>query len=62
VSEGDYDRIIVSTLPRRVSKWLRRDLPRRVAELGVPVEAITAGERTPERDLSILRAIGSGQG
>ena len=62
VSEGNYDRIIVSTLPRRVSKWLRRDLPRRVAELGVPVEVVVAGDRKPERDLSILGAIGSGQG
>ncbi|HEY6889649.1 MAG TPA: hypothetical protein VI300_17760, partial [Solirubrobacter sp.] len=36
-----YDRVIVSTLPRRVSKWLRRDLPRRVAALGVPVDVVT---------------------
>jgi hypothetical protein len=41
LSERSYERVIVSTLPRRVSKWLRRDLPRRVESLGVPVEVIT---------------------
>jgi hypothetical protein len=42
---GDYDDVIVSTLPRRVSQWLRRDLPRRVQNLGVPVSVVTAVER-----------------
>ncbi len=41
LAQGSYDRVIVSTLPRRVSKWLRRDLPRRVEALGVPVDVVT---------------------
>jgi hypothetical protein len=41
VAENRPDLIVISTLPRRVSKWLRRELPRRVEALGVPVTVIT---------------------
>jgi hypothetical protein len=40
-----FDEIIVSTLPTRVSKWLRLDLPHKVAGLGLPVTTVTAKSR-----------------
>ncbi len=42
---GDFDEIILSTLPRHVSHWLHLDLPSRVAHLGLPLTTIVAGER-----------------
>ena len=41
---GAYDEVIVATQPNRLSRWLRIDLPRRVAALGVPVTAVAAAE------------------
>jgi hypothetical protein len=40
VGERQFDEIIVSTLPPRMSKWLRRDLIGRIEGLGLPVIAI----------------------
>ena len=37
-----FDEIIISTLPTRVSKWLRLDLPHKAAGLGLPVTTVTA--------------------
>lgn len=46
VNVGDYDEIVVSTLPRRVSRWLHLDLPHKAAGLGLPVAHVEAGEET----------------
>jgi hypothetical protein len=48
VRDGHFDEIIVSTLPKKTSTWLRRDLVRKIEGLGLPVTTVTpraTGER-----------------
>jgi len=40
VRVGRFDEIIVSTLSKKASKWLRHDLVRKVEGLGLPVTAV----------------------
>jgi hypothetical protein len=44
VNRHRFDEIILSTLPGRVSRWLRLDLPSKVAGLGLPVTVVTPSE------------------
>jgi hypothetical protein len=61
VDDGHYDEIVISTLPRRVSKWLRRDLPNRVGSLGLPVTVVTPDrERLQEKVATGAGGMGTG--
>ncbi len=42
LEQSNFDEVIISTLPRRVSHWLRLDLPARVERLGVAVTVVEA--------------------
>jgi hypothetical protein len=50
VTSTGIDEIIISTLPARVSRWLRLDLPHRLQQFGLPITVVTA--RQSERPVS----------
>ena len=66
VHAHDFDEIIISTLPKQLSKWLRRDLIHRVETLGLPVTAVVprrakvAIQDSPETTRGIGMGIGGG--
>ena len=47
VNVRGFDEVIISTLPARVSKWLRLDLPSKVGGLGLPVTTVIVSDRAP---------------
>jgi hypothetical protein len=46
IREGDFDEVIVSTLPKQRSMWRRRDLIRRIEGLGLPVTAVVPRQKS----------------
>jgi hypothetical protein len=48
---GHYDEIIISTLPKRVSRWLKLDLPSKLAGFGLPVTLVNP-DRAVARELA----------
>ncbi len=45
-----FDEILVSTLPRRFSRWLRVDLPSKVCGLGLPVTHVEVPDAALRRE------------
>jgi hypothetical protein len=59
VRDGNFDEIIISTLSKKTSKWLRRDLIRKVEGLGLPVTAVQP-RRTTQQSITDSDAFRSG--
>jgi hypothetical protein len=43
-----FDEVIISTLSPRISRWLRLDLPSKVAGMGLPVTTVTPSDSEAE--------------
>ena len=55
---NDFDEIIISTLSKQTSKWLRRDLIRRVESLGLPVTAVVPRGVKGRLDDEVAKGVG----
>jgi len=52
IARESFDEIVISTLPRRMSRWLRVDLPSKAAGLGLPVSHVQA-ETAPDDHVAL---------
>jgi hypothetical protein len=46
VNIDGFDEIILSTLPARVSRWVKLDLPSKLSGLGLPITVVQASDRS----------------
>ena len=60
VRDGHFEEIIVSTLSKKSSKWLRRDFVRKIEGLGLPVTAVTT--RATGENVSALETVAGKSG
>ena len=44
INRYGFDEVIISTLPTRLSRWLKLDLPSKVSGTGLPVTTVTPSE------------------
>lgn len=49
LNEREFDEIIISTLPRRLSRWMHLDLPSKLRGLGLPVTHVEGDGAPAER-------------
>ena len=56
INTRGFDEVIISTLSPRLSRWLKLDLPHKVAGLGLPVTTVTASEQAEPAERSAASA------
>jgi hypothetical protein len=58
INLGNYHEVIISTLPRRVSKWLHLDLVSKARGLGLPVMHVEAQHAPEEEHREVASVVG----